>query len=158
MITTYLQMLNSSLTRKKDLLEEILVLTEEQNRAFQDENSTIEIMEQCVNKKEPLIGKLNEIDEGFDMVYSKIKEYVLFDPNQYRNEIGQLQKSILSVTELGVKIQCLEQSNKLKFEVYCKGKRKEIKQFKMSNKTVSNYYKSMTGKPQGEAYFIDKKK
>ena len=151
-------MLNSSLTRKKSLLEEILLLTEEQNHAFQDEKSTIEIMEQCVTKKEPLIGKLNEIDEGFDMVYSKIKEYVLTDPNQYKNEIEQLKKSILSVTELSVKIQSLEQSNKLKFEVYSKGKRQEIKQFKMSNKTVSSYYKNMTGKPQGDSYFIDKKK
>ncbi len=158
MITTYLQMLNSSLIRKKTLLEKILKLTEEQHHAFQEEKDTILILEECVLKKEPLIRQLNEIDEGFDMVYSKIKESVITDPKQYKNEISELQKSILSVTELGVKIQSLEQMNKLKFEVYSKERRQEIKQFKMSNRTVTNYYKSMTGNPQGDSYFIDKKK
>ena len=158
MITTYLQMLNSSLIRKKTLLEKILKLTEEQHHAFQEEKDTILILEECVLRKEPLIRQLNEIDEGFDMVYSKIKESVITDPKQYKNEISELQKSILSVTELGVKIQSLEQMNKLKFEVYSKERRQEIKQFKMSNRTVTNYYKSMTGNPQGDSYFIDKKK
>ncbi len=158
MISTYLQMLNSSLKRKVAILEQILTFTEEQNLSFANEKTTIEIMEQCVLKKEPLIHQLNEMDAGFDSVYSKIKEIVQQDKNIYKDEIGQLQQSIVKVTELSIKIQTLEQNNKLKFEVYSRNKKQEIKQFKVSNKTVSSYYKNMTGKTQGQSYFYDKKK
>lgn len=158
MIATYLQMLNSSLKRKVTILEQILTITEEQNLSFANEKTTIEIMEQCVLKKEPLIHQLNEMDAGFDSVYSKIKEIVQQDKNIYKDEIEQLQQSIIKVTELSVKIQTLEQNNKIKFEVYSRNKKQEIKQFKVSNKTVSTYYKNMTGKTQGQSYFYDKKK
>lgn len=158
MITTYLQMLNSSLLRKKDLLEQILNLTIKQNESFQDPEHTIEIMEQCVSQKEPLIAKLNELDAGFDTVYQRIKEYVVKGKKEYQQEIEQLQATILIVTEIGARIQSMEQNNKMKFDVFSKEKRQEIKQFKMSNKTVASYYKNMTGKTQGESYFIDKKK
>lgn len=158
MIATYLQMLNSSLIRKVEILEELLELTEEQNLAFTNENSTFEVIEQCVEKKEPLIRQINEMDNGFDSVYSKIKDAVYKNKELYRSELQQLQESIVKVTELSVKIQTLEQNNKLKFEVFSNNKRQEIKQFKVSNKTVSTYYKNMTGKPQGESYFYDKKK
>ena len=115
-------------------------------------------MERCVNEKEPLLNQLAKLDEGFDLVYSKIKRFVLEDSKEYQTEVLRLQNSISDITSLSVKIQTLEQGNKRKFELFLASKKQEIKQFKVSNRTASNYYKNMTGKPQGEAYFIDKKK
>jgi tRNA U55 pseudouridine synthase TruB len=157
-IGTYLRMLDESLKKKLAVLYQLYELTKQQDSCFQGENEVLEIMEQCVVHKEPLLKQLTMLDEGFDIVYSKIKDDVIKQAKEYQSEITDLQKSISDIASLGVKIQTLEQGNKLKFELYLSNKKKEIKQFKVSNQTASNYYKSMTGKPQGESYFIDKKK
>lgn len=158
LIGTYLQMLNESLHKKLSIMNQIYELTKQQDLCFQDENKVIEEMEQCVTEKEPLLLQLAKLDEGFDLVYDKIKSYVQGNTKEYSVEIKNLQQSILDITSLSVKIQTLEQGNKRKFELYLSSKKKEIKQFKVNNRTASNYYKSMTGNPQGESYFIDKKK
>ena len=157
-INTYLQMLNESLQKKMSVLNQIYELTQQQDICFQDEKQVIEIMERCVSEKEPLLKQLTKLDQGFDLVYSKIKSFVLEDTKEHQAEILKLQNSISDITSLSVKIQSLEQGNKRKFELFLSNKKQEIKQFKVSNRTASNYYKNMTGKPQGESYFIDKKK
>jgi predicted nuclease with TOPRIM domain len=157
-INTYLQMLNESLQKKMSVLKQIYELTKQQDLCFQDEKEVVEIMERCVNEKEPLLKQLTKLDEGFDIVYSKIKSFVLESTKEHQTEILKLQNSISDITSLSVKIQTLEQGNKRKFDLFLSNKKKEIKQFKVNNRTASNYYKSMTGKPQGESYFIDKKK
>jgi tRNA U55 pseudouridine synthase TruB len=157
-IGTYLRMLDESLQKKLAVLGQIYELTQQQELCFQGDNEVLEIMEQCVTHKEPLLKQLTMLDEGFDIVYSKIKDDVIKRKKEYQAEITMLQKSITDITSLSVKIQTLEQGNKLKFELYLSNQKKEIKQFKVSNRTASNYYKNMTGKPQGESYFIDKKK
>lgn len=155
---TYLQMLNESLQQKLAILYQIYELTKEQDLCFRDEDEVIQVMESCVEAKEPLLERLTKLDQGFDLVYSKIKEQVIENIGEHKAEIAKLQASITEITSLSVKVQTLEQSNKLKFELFLSGKRNEIKQFKVNNQTASNYYKSMTGKHQGESYFIDKKK
>lgn len=158
LIGTYLHMLNESLQKKLFIMNKIYELTKQQDLCFQDENEVVEVMEQCVAEKEPLLLQLAKLDEGFDLVYDKIKTYVQDNTKEYSLEIKNLQQSILDITSLSAKIQTLEQGNKRKFEFYLSSKKKEIKQFKVNNRTASNYYKSMTGNPQGESYFIDKKK
>lgn len=155
---TYLQMLNESLQQKLVILNKIYELTKKQDQCFGDEDEVIPMMEYCVEAKEPLLEQLSKLDQGFDLVYSKIKGQVSENINKHKTEVEKLQTSISEITSLSVKIQALEQSNKIKFETYLNCKKTEIKQFKVNNKTASNYYKSMTGKHQGESYFIDKKK
>jgi len=157
-INTNLQMLNDSLQKKILVLNQVYELTKQQDLCFENEKEVIDVMERCVNEKEPLLKQLAKLDEGFDLVYSKIKSYVLEETKEYQAEILKLQNTISNITSLSVKIQTLEQSNKRKFELFLTSKRNEIKQFKVNNRTASNYYKSMTGKPQGESYFVDKKK
>jgi flagellar biosynthesis/type III secretory pathway chaperone len=157
-MNTYLQMLNESLQKKMLVLNQIYELTKQQDSCFQDENSVIDVMERCVKEKEPLLQQLTKLDEGFDLVYSKIKQFVLENKKEHQAELLKLQNSISDITSLSIKIQSLEQGNKRKFELFLASKKNEIKQFKVSNRTASNYYKNMTGKPQGESYFIDKKK
>lgn len=157
-IGTYLLMLNESLQKKLIIMQQILELTKQQDSCFQEEQEVVETMEHYVLEKEPLIQQLSKLDEGFDLVYAKIKTYVLDNTKEYSAEIKKLQESILEVTSLSVKIQTLEQGIKRKFELYLTSKKKEIKQFKINNQTATNYYKNMTGQPQGESYFIDKKK
>lgn len=157
-IGTYLLMLNESLQKKKAIMQQILELTMQQNLCLHEEKEVVETMERCVIEKEPLIQQLSKLDEGFDLVYAKVKSYVLDNTKEYATELKKLQESILEVTSLSVKIQTLEQGIKLNFELYLSSKKKEIKQFKVNNRTASNYYKNMTGQPQGESYFIDKKK
>lgn len=157
MTKTYLDILFQGLKRKELILEKIYVVTNQQGIDISANTNVIEMMEDGINQKEPLIAELNELDLGFSQLYGKVKEQIITDKDQYQTIIEQIQKKIQTVSELSMRIQGLEKNNKLKFEIYLSEKKTEIKQFKQSNRTVSNYYKNMTGKPQGESYFIDKK-
>ena len=68
-----------------------------------------------------------------------------------------MQRLISEVTDIGVKIQALEQQNKRKLELYLSSKKGQIKNFNVNNRTVANYYKTMSAASRGEAYLMDKK-
>ena len=60
-------------------------------------------------------------------------------------------------TKKAVRIQSLEQKNKVKLEIYFSNRRQQIKNFNVSSRTVSNYYKSMSSGGKADAFFMDKK-
>lgn len=155
---TYLTILISSLTRKKEVLEKILVLTKQQEVILTQRTPSMDQLNECMKNKEPLIQEIISLDQGFDSVYQRTKEELKNNKDKYKSEIGKLQELISKVTDLGIKIQTVEGSNKRRIEMFFSSKKQEIKQFQQSNQTVTNYYKNMTGHSQGESYFIDKKK
>lgn len=154
---TYIGMLADILDRKQKVLENILSVTVKQMNIISAGESA-EAFDDTLTEKDSLIEELNRLDNGFSDAYAKVSAELSVNKNNYKNEILGLQKKITSITDIGVKIQALEEQNRIAFEQYLSGQRRKIKDFKLSSKTVSNYYKNMTGKPQGESYFMDKKK
>ena len=154
---TYIGMLADILDRKQKVLENILSVTVKQMNIISAGESA-EAFDDTLTEKDSLIEELNRLDNGFSDAYAKVSAELAVNKNNYKNEILGLQKKITSITDIGVKIQALEEQNRIAFEQYLSGQRRKIKDFKLSSKTVSNYYKNMTGKPQGESYFMDKKK
>jgi hypothetical protein len=58
-----------------------------------------------------------------------------------------------------VKIQTAEKRNKELFTSFVSGKRKEIRDFKVSNRTAVTYYQNMANQHhEWQSYFVDKKK
>lgn len=155
---TYLKILNESLIEKINILNRIYEFTEQQNLCFQNEKEVFEVFEQCMDAKESLLKEMKMLDAGFDSVYESLKEYIKINASLHRIEITKLQRNIRDVTTLSIKIQNLEQSTKQKFQLYLSIRKNEIRQFNISNRSVSNYYKQMTGSLQGESFFIDKQK
>lgn len=155
---TYLKILNESLIKKINILNCVYVLTEQQNLCFQNEKEVAEVFERCMDAKENLLKEMKMLDDGFDNVYANLKAYLKINASMHRIEVAKLQSSIKEITTLSIKIQNLEYSTKQKFQEYLSARKNEIRQFNISNRSVSNYYKQMTGSLQGESFFIDKQK
>ena len=154
---TYIGMLSDILTNKEKTLDEILEITKAQSLILK-EGTTGDEFEETLDKKDTLLKQLDRLDRGFSDTYAKVSAELVSNKDKYRPEIEGLQGRIRQLTDLGVKIQALEEQNRILFEQVSALEKKKIKDFKVSSKTVSTYYKNMTGKPQGDAYFMDKKK
>lgn len=155
---TYIAMLKDVLVKKKKVTEEILWVTLEQETALAPELEDMERFDSLMTKKEPLINELEKLDQGFADIYAKVQSTINVQKQDYVQEITELQKLITEITDVSVKIQALEERNRKMFENYLLGRRQQLKTAKKSSKTANAYYKTMSGSPQGESYFMDKKK
>lgn len=154
---TYLSLLEDSLKKKNRLLDHLLKLTQEQEELIKEKDIEDDKFDKIIEEKEPLIEKVTDLNVGFEQVYDRIKEELISNKDKYHEEIQSLQRLIQELTDKGVRLQALEKRNKVNIELYLKDKRNDIKNFKLSNKTVSNYYKNMANQSQEESYFFDKK-
>ena len=62
----YIGIMIESLRRKKDVLTDILKLSEEQSLLLDDPNLEPDTFEKNVNRKAALIDKLEQLDTGFE--------------------------------------------------------------------------------------------
>ena len=157
-VTTQLDMLEKCLVCKQELLKKIYQVTLEQEAILDTEPVSEEAFENTLSEKEELLKLLEQYDQGFENTFGRIREAVLADQNEYRARIETMQQLIKTLTDQGVRIQALEQKNKRKLDIYLDTQRQQIKAFNVSNRTVSNYYKSISGAGKGEAYYMDKKR
>ena len=74
MTDNYIGIMIESLRRKKDVLTDILKLSEEQSLLLDDPNLEPDTFEKNVNRKAALIEKLEQLDTGFESLYDKVKE------------------------------------------------------------------------------------
>lgn len=143
MSNPYMQALIDSLKKKIEVLEQIHIKDEEQfalagtmpfpNEAF-DKNS---------DEKGVLIYKLNKLDEGFELVYEKVREELSVNKSAYIEEIREMQALITRITDLSTQIQAEEARNKAKMEAAFNSERKKIKQQRSSVKAINSYTQAM---------------
>lgn len=155
---TYIAMLKDVLLQKKKTTEEILWVTLEQETALAPELEDMERFDSLMEKKEPLIAKLEELDNGFTDIYAKVQASLNGQKEVYKQEILELQKLITEITDISVKIQTLEERNRRLFEIYLQGRKQQFKTARKNSRAADAYYKTMTGNSQAEAIFMDKKK
>lgn len=156
---TYINILIDTLKTKSKILDDIIVLTKEQDSLLsQGAGMDTDSFDELVDKKGSYIEKINDLNDGFESLFSRIKDDFILKKNEYVKEIKDLQELINNVTEKSIMIQAQEEKNKAKFDLYLTSKRKEIRNFKVSSNTVSKYYKNMADQHQGQSYFLDKKK
>ena len=155
--TTYVHILIDTLTKKNSLLDKLIQITTMQEEYITLTPPDMDNFETSLNEKETLIEKINELDEGFEKIYEHVKEEITSNKINHKEDILELQSLIKQVTEKSAKLQALEIRNKKSLEIFFSNKKKEIKDFKQSSKTASNYYKNMMNQQSGESYFLDKK-
>jgi len=155
---TYIGMLKDILVQKKKVTEEILWVTLEQETALAPELEDMERFDALMEKKEPLIAQLDRLDQGFSDAYAKVQATLTQDKDKYKQEILEMQKLITEITDISVKLQGLEERNRRMFEVYLTGRKQQFKTAKKNSRTTNAYTKAMNAAPQGESYFMDKRK
>lgn len=155
---TYLDILIHTLQKKVQVLDDVIISTNEQEKLLaKSNNMDLDEFNRIIEEKGNHIEQINELNEGFERLYERIKEELINKKAEYSTEIKQLQNLITIVTEKSLKIQAMEKQNYIKFQQFSKTKSAEIKEYKQSSKTVTSYYKNMVGQHQGQSYFIDKK-
>ena len=138
-VNTYISVLHGSLRKKLELVKELLEFTKEQNIILNEDDVDIDSFDKIVSEKDIRINEVLEIDKGFDSVFNKIGSTIKANPQEYRQQILELQNLIRTITDIGVEIEGLENKNKEKFSKFILAKREEIKDFK-KNKNTADYY------------------
>ena len=139
MTDNYIGIMIESLRRKKDVLTDILKLSEEQSLLLDDPNLEPDTFEKNVNRKAALIDKLEQLDTGFESLYDKVKEELESNRDIHKEQIRQMQELIRALTELNMQIQA-------------------TKEIRSSQKIVKEYYNNMMHKAYNEPHFLDNKK
>ena len=152
---TYIQLLIDSLSKKYGILNELMQITIKQQTIIGAARFSEDEFLDTISRKEKHISDLETLDRGFEQAYDRIRTELNQNTKEYTSEITSLKKLVTLVTDLSVKLQALEKQNKSKLEAVLTNKRKEIKNARLSNETVTNYYKSMSGRQEPQSYFYD---
>jgi FlgN protein. len=155
---TYIHILTDTLVKKCTVLDDLIQITKLQDEYIGETPLVMDKFDQTLAEKESFIDKLNQLDAGFEKIYEHVREELSENPIAHKEQIKNLQELINLVTQKSTSLQSLELKNKHKLEIYFSNRKKDIKNFKVSNRTASNYYKNMTNTYQADSYFLDKKK
>ena len=155
---SYVDMLVNSLKKKYDTLLELEKLEKKQEALLQEE-VTPEKIDNILNAKNDNMNKLEDLDLGFEKLYERAREDIAENKELYKEEIIKMQDLIRNISDLTASLRAMQTRNKERYMAFFDNKKHEVKQFKRSSNTVSNYYKNMYNSHQeGSSYFLDKKK
>ncbi len=155
---TCFKVLEDTIQKKEQYLDELLNLTKGQETILLMEKFSMDEFEALMEKKEPYIQKISEFDAGFEGIYAKMKPEMENYKKEYEPRIRALQGKIKTVLEKGAALCTLEEQNKTRLEHCLRDKKQEIKTFHKNSRTVSSYYKNMSGAVSEQSFFMDKKK
>ena len=158
MTESYLQILEESLKQKDEILLKIVEFCSMQEELLKKEILPMEEFDALVDEKDILIKQLLKIDEGFEAVYTRVKEQITDNREMFKEQITRLQQLITKVTEKSVSIQALEERNKVMVEQYFSKTRKDMRQGMRSSKAAYDYYKNMSNSNLSSSQFLDQKK
>jgi len=158
MITNYLQVMEESLYKKKEVLSRIEELCNRQEKLLRMEPVQEDEFAASIEEKDRLIKELGQLDEGFETLYSRIKEQLSGGREKYKAQIAVLQGLITEVTEKSVTIQAKEARNKTLAETFFINKKKVIQTNRRSSSVAMDYYRNMSQSKIVEPQFMDKKK
>lgn len=156
---TYVNMMVDVLQRKRAILEQLLEDTREQERLLLNEKMDVDAFNALVESKGTQIEELNEIDEGFDALFQRVKSEIVSHRENYRSQIETMQSLIAEVSSLGVSVQALEQQNCERFKAFLARERQGIRDFHVNNRMASAYYQNMPNiHRDNQSYFLNEKK
>ena len=154
----YLSVLEDSLKKKLQILDELTDYTTQQQELLKVEELDYEAFDRLVDQKDPLIQRIMELDQGFETVYDRIKEQLLGNKEQYAAQIRALQSLIGELTDKSVKLQTMEQRNKSAVEQQFRKSREKIRQGRQNKQAALNYSKNMNNSNYVPPQFLDDKK
>ena len=155
---TYVQALLDSLEQKSVVLERVMSLTLEQEQILITSPFDLEKFDGLCDEKDICIKQLEQLDQGFENVFARVREVLKEQKVSFQKEIQSMQVLIQKITEQSISLKALEAKNKVRFESQMRNQRNDIRSFRKSNETATNYYKNMANQHQGQSYFYDKKK
>ena len=155
----YISVMVESLEKKLCILGEIYQSCQRQAEIIAKDPVDFEEFDRCMDAKDNYIQELDKLDEGFEMLYDRVKQELKNNKALYGEQIQRMQHAISEIMEKSTAIQALEERNKRAVEANFAKERKELSKGKRSLNVAMNYYRSMTGSAGGtEPQIMDQKK
>ena len=158
MIMSYLNILQDSLVKKLDLLEQIEKKSLEQSEMIKGTNVDLELVDVNMDEKAALIDKISLLDNGFESIYEKVREQLLENKEQFKGQIHNLQELIAKVTEKSASIQAIEARNKAQMDIVFTTQKKEVQNRRNAMSVARDYYQNMNKVKHVSPQFLDHKK
>ncbi|MCM1215158.1 MAG: flagellar protein FliT [Lachnospiraceae bacterium] len=154
---SYLKILEESLRKKLQVLDEIQTYNEKQKQVFQGDFVELDEFDAAVEEKGRLIEQISKLDEGFETLYANVAKELDGNKEKYAEQIRTLQGLIQQVTEKGVSVQAQEARNKALIESYFAREREQLRQGRQASRAAYDYYKSMSNANVVPPQFLDSK-
>lgn len=158
MITSYLNILQDSLIKKIELLEQIEKKSLEQSEMIKVTNVDLELVDVNMDEKAKLIEEIVKLDHGFESIYEKVREQLLVNKEQYKVHIHNLQGLISKITEKSTAIQAIEARNKAQMDIVFATQKKEVQNRRNAMSVARDYYQNMNKVKHVSPQFMDHKK
>jgi len=143
MTNTYVTALVESLEKKNKVLDEIIEKNKEQKALLSEENFSFEKFDKNTEEKGVLIYRLNQLDEGFESLYEKVKAELDTYRDSYADKIRRMQELIRDITDKSASIQAEEARNKSALEQIFKNEREKLKSGRSGVKALKSYSQAM---------------
>lgn len=155
---SYIEILQRSLEKKSLVLDRIMEENRNMAVVASAERFNPDKYDEIFDRKDTLIRELNELDTGFRTVYAHVKEELIDNKEEHKEEIANLQRLIKEITDKSVAIQVEEKRNQNALNNRMDVFKKELCKTKNTRKIMANYVNNMTGRNVVEPQFMDKKK
>lgn len=142
-MNNYLNILETSLRKKLNVLDEIQAYNDKQYESFSTEEVDMDGFDAAIEEKGRLIEELTKLDDGFETLYANIAKQLEQNKEQYASQIKTLQDLIRQVTEKSVSVQASEARNKALIEKYFAKEKKQIKEGRVNSKAAYGYYQNL---------------
>lgn len=154
----YLTILQDSLQKKLQILDEIQRICDYQGEILEKQPVEYEKFDQCVDDKDICIEQLNHLDEGFEQLYEQVREELQNHKAEHADWIRTTKELIARVTEKSVAIQAREARNKQSLETIFRKEREGLGKGKKSVKAAMDYYRNMSNSAAVTSRYMDQKK
>lgn len=152
------QILLQSLVKKNQVLDEIIKQNGIQEEILKQEDLDMDAFETSIDEIGVLVDALEKLDQGFEMLYNRVREEIMNNRTQYQTEIVQMQQQIQMITDKSVKVNAARLRNQMRAENHFKQKSQEIKNATSKTKVARNYYNNMNNLNCVSPQFYDSKK
>lgn len=158
MLNSYLSILEDSLRKKLTILEQIEEVSNAQTALIKEDQFDLQRFDGMVDEKDDFVKQLEELDNGFETLYDKVREELLKDRSQYEQQIRRMQELIGQITDKSVSVQAKESRNKAAIERYFAREKQSIGQGRRTAKAAYGYYQNMSNVNTQTSVFLDRKK
>lgn len=155
---TYVDIMIQSLNKKIQVLDRIIELNLIQKETLEDPKAEIEEFDKTVDEKSQLIEQMQQLDSGFEKLYSRVQEELQTNRETYVEQIGIMQSCIRRITDKSMEIQAQEARNRDLMVRKFAYVRDTAKSVRTNSKAASQYYKNMMKLNFVDPQFMDNKK
>lgn len=155
---TYIDIMIQSLKRKVQVLDQIVEVNRRQETILEDKRSNVDEFDKCVDEKSALIGQMQQLDSGFEKLYSRVEEELKNKKEDHVASIKKMQSLIRKITDRSMEIQVQEARNKDLLVRRITYVNDTAKSLRTNSKIASQYYKNMMRINYVDPQFMDNKK